>query len=514
MARLVKAVALGLIAMGAGYALHGTDGERWLIEHGMTLVRAAEVSAGSHRPHRDTALSDRASMANERPAMALALRSGSETDVGPPERLRFAAAPAELRLPAPVAVVPSGAAEPPPPPLVVAEAGPARYGAGGKGPTAPAGEDPKQRLARSIQIELARVGCYAGAIDGDWSAETRKAMKAFNDRVNATLPIAQPDYILLTLLQGHAAKACGTLCPPGQAEADNGACLPRSVLAEARRQSAVPGGATHPTAGSAATALPSTGALARAKATDPERKASSAKVDNEAELLAERKAAADKAVAEAERARRETEALQRNKAIAEKALAAAEAEKARARALGERQRQQAAEIEARAEAERQRIAAAEERKRRQVAETEARAEAERLARLAEAERARVAAEARRRAEIAALALREAQAVRAAPETAAAPNPIPLPPVAVQAVAPPAPAADDPAPVERVVTPRAIPKPPQARFVGRFMPPPTYRVGRLPPSPVPAARAYAAPRPAPTRPSNVQSIFRELVRHSP
>lgn len=511
MARLVKAVALGLIAIGAGYALHGTDGERWLVEHGMTLVRAAEVSADSPRPPRDTTLRDRGSVANERPAMALTVSSGSETDAGPPERLRFAAAPAELRLPAPVAVARPGPSAPPLPPLVVAEAGPARYGAGGKVPTAPVGEDPKQRLARSIQIELARVGCYNGMIDGDWSAETRKAMKAFNDRVNATLPIAQPDYILLTLLQGHAAKACGTLCPPGQAEADNGSCLPRSVLAEARRQSAVPGGAT---AGIAATALPSTGALARAKGTDPERKASSVKIDNEAELLAERKAAADKAVAEAERARRETEALQRNKAVTEKALAAAEAEKARARALEERQRQQVAELEARAEAERQRIAAAEERKRRQVAETEARAEAERLARLAEAEKARVAAEARRKAEIAALAVREAAAVRAAPETAAAPNPIALPPVAVQAVAPPAPAADGPAPVERVVMPRAIPKPPQARFVGRFMPPPTYRVGRLPPSPAPAARGFAASRPAPTRPSNVQSIFRELVRHSP
>lgn len=64
-------------------------------------------------------------------------------------------------------------------------------------------------LARSIQQELVRVGCFSGSTDGNWSEATRSAMSEFVAGVGARLPVAAPDYILLTLLQGHTAKACG-----------------------------------------------------------------------------------------------------------------------------------------------------------------------------------------------------------------------------------------------------------------------------------------------------------------
>ena len=64
-------------------------------------------------------------------------------------------------------------------------------------------------LVRSIQQELQRVGCYAGAVDGNWSDGTRSAMGAFNDSLKVKLPLAAPDYILLTMLQGHGSAACG-----------------------------------------------------------------------------------------------------------------------------------------------------------------------------------------------------------------------------------------------------------------------------------------------------------------
>jgi peptidoglycan hydrolase-like protein with peptidoglycan-binding domain len=44
-------------------------------------------------------------------------------------------------------------------------------------------------LAENLQRELARVGCYDGQINGVWTTSTRQAMKAFLQRVNATLPI-------------------------------------------------------------------------------------------------------------------------------------------------------------------------------------------------------------------------------------------------------------------------------------------------------------------------------------
>lgn len=74
-------------------------------------------------------------------------------------------------------------------------------------PSKPTGEAHRV-LTRNIQRELKRVGCYAGDIDGEWSPATRTAMKSFNDTVRVPFPVAAPDYILLTLLQGQTSLAC------------------------------------------------------------------------------------------------------------------------------------------------------------------------------------------------------------------------------------------------------------------------------------------------------------------
>lgn len=78
--------------------------------------------------------------------------------------------------------------------------------------TAPArGDDTQARttLSRDIQRELKRVGCYEGELSGEWNSVTRRAMKAFIDKVNAALPIDEPDHILRTMIQGHPGNACG-----------------------------------------------------------------------------------------------------------------------------------------------------------------------------------------------------------------------------------------------------------------------------------------------------------------
>ena len=77
-------------------------------------------------------------------------------------------------------------------------------------PQAPAPMPPdREGLARELQRELKRVGCYDGETSGAWNSQSRRAMKAFTDAVNATLPVDQPDYILLRLVQGHQGRACG-----------------------------------------------------------------------------------------------------------------------------------------------------------------------------------------------------------------------------------------------------------------------------------------------------------------
>jgi hypothetical protein len=101
--------------------------------------------------------------------------------------------------------------------------------------TRPADGDMRLALTRDLQRELKRVGCYEGEIDGHWGTGSRTAMKTFTERVNATLPIDEPDYILLALVQGQKDKACGK-CPPGQGFAENGRCLPSALLAQAAKR--------------------------------------------------------------------------------------------------------------------------------------------------------------------------------------------------------------------------------------------------------------------------------------
>ena len=92
-------------------------------------------------------------------------------------------------------------------------------------------------LARELQRELTRVGCYGGEINSTWTISTKRAMKAFMDRVNATLPMEQPDQVLLALVKSHTDNVCGKPCPQGQGLSDAGRCLPNAILARANKAS-------------------------------------------------------------------------------------------------------------------------------------------------------------------------------------------------------------------------------------------------------------------------------------
>lgn len=100
--------------------------------------------------------------------------------------------------------------------------------------TRPADDASRYELVRDLQRELKRVGCYHGEIDGDWGPGSKRAMSTFIERVNATLPTGDPDYILLMLVQGQTQPACGNGCPSGQVAADEGRCIPKAIVAQAR----------------------------------------------------------------------------------------------------------------------------------------------------------------------------------------------------------------------------------------------------------------------------------------
>src|SRR5581483_3714571 len=112
-------------------------------------------------------------------------------------------------------------------------------------PPAPRITIPKgEALTRELQKELRRVGCYDGEINGAWTPSTRRAMKAFTDRLNASLPVDAPDPVLYALVQGQRVEVCGKLCPTGQASSEDGRCLPAAIVARAGRPPASAGEAT------------------------------------------------------------------------------------------------------------------------------------------------------------------------------------------------------------------------------------------------------------------------------
>lgn len=96
----------------------------------------------------------------------------------------------------------------------------------------------RDTIGRELQKELKRVGCYEGELNGAWTPLTRLAMKSFTDRVNATLPVDEPDSILLTLVQAYQDRVCGKPCPTGQGMNDAGRCVPNAILARSSKKPA------------------------------------------------------------------------------------------------------------------------------------------------------------------------------------------------------------------------------------------------------------------------------------
>ncbi|PPD06161.1 MAG: hypothetical protein CTY28_14665 [Hyphomicrobium sp.] len=93
------------------------------------------------------------------------------------------------------------------------------------------GADIQRRLAREIQAELKRVGCYSGRLDGSWGDRSRSAMTTFMARVNAQLPTTEPDVFLLSLIKGQTDAVCGPTCS-GNEVSEGGRCVARTVVAD------------------------------------------------------------------------------------------------------------------------------------------------------------------------------------------------------------------------------------------------------------------------------------------
>jgi hypothetical protein len=107
------------------------------------------------------------------------------------------------------------------------------------GSAAPSTEEAHYALVRNLQRELRRLGCYWGEVDGDWGPGSKRAMSMLMERVNASLPINEPDYILLAMAQSQPDQACRRPCPTDQVYvSDSGQCQARALLTQAARNQA------------------------------------------------------------------------------------------------------------------------------------------------------------------------------------------------------------------------------------------------------------------------------------
>lgn len=96
---------------------------------------------------------------------------------------------------------------------------------------APPRERPRHELARDIQRELKRVGCYAGDVDGNWGPGSKRAAQTFMQHINSAVPTDEPDLVQLTLIRSFSGTTCAALCPPERMVPGSARCLPAPVMA-------------------------------------------------------------------------------------------------------------------------------------------------------------------------------------------------------------------------------------------------------------------------------------------
>jgi hypothetical protein len=80
-------------------------------------------------------------------------------------------------------------------------------------------------LARNLQDELKRVGCYEGPLDGNWSAAAKQALSNFSKLANVTAVSDQPVDAILAIVKSKTGRVCVPACAaPGETMV-NGKCV-------------------------------------------------------------------------------------------------------------------------------------------------------------------------------------------------------------------------------------------------------------------------------------------------
>jgi len=85
----------------------------------------------------------------------------------------------------------------------------------------------RSELSAMVQTELNRIGCSAGAADGDWGRKSRAALRLYIRYASRPIAAREPDASLLARLRGERERVCPPTCKAGQV-LRNGTCVART----------------------------------------------------------------------------------------------------------------------------------------------------------------------------------------------------------------------------------------------------------------------------------------------
>jgi len=70
-------------------------------------------------------------------------------------------------------------------------------------------------IARSIQVELRRVGCLTGSVDGEWTPTSRRALELFNQNAGTKFDVTVASVDTLDVIKAKPARICPLICKHG-----------------------------------------------------------------------------------------------------------------------------------------------------------------------------------------------------------------------------------------------------------------------------------------------------------
>ncbi|MBR0843363.1 caspase family protein [Bradyrhizobium liaoningense] len=70
-------------------------------------------------------------------------------------------------------------------------------------------------LAKSVQSELSRVGCFTGAVDGEWNAASRRSLALFNRHAGTKLDVKLASLDAVDAIKLRTSRVCPLICDRG-----------------------------------------------------------------------------------------------------------------------------------------------------------------------------------------------------------------------------------------------------------------------------------------------------------